>query len=82
MPRPTRRVPIQAIPSILTKRTKKSVKHFDNGNENIQLQHGLASNPMVQFSNGNGTEDLTVDEIDEETLHYWVKMSTAEPNPP
>ena len=69
MSRPTRRIPIQTIPSILTKGTKEAVKHLHNGNEDVQLQHGLASNPMVELTDGDGTEDLSVDEPDEATLH-------------
>ena len=65
----TCRIPIQAIPSILAEGAKEAIKHFYDRNEYVQLKHCLASNPMVYFPNGNGAEDLTVYEPDEDALH-------------
>ena len=75
MPRSTRCVPIQAIPRILTEGAKEAIKYFHNGNKYVELQHGLASYPVVEFSNGYGAEDLSVDEPDKYDLHYGIKMS-------
>ena len=69
MPRPTRGIPIQTVPRVLTERTEETVEHLHNGNENVELEHGLASDPMVQLADGDGAEDLAVDEPDEDTLH-------------
>lgn len=37
----------------------------------------MTANPMVELSYGDGAEDLTVDDDDEDTLHKWIQMSES-----
>ena len=77
MPWPTRRIPIQAIPSILAEGTKETVKHLYDSDENVEFEHGLAPDPVVEFSDGDRTENVIIDEPDQQTLQHGVQVSTG-----
>ena len=69
MARPASGVPVQTVPRILAEGAKEAIEDLHDGDYDVELQHGLAADPMVELPDGDGTEDLAVHEPDEDTLH-------------
>ena len=67
-------IPVQRIQTVLSKGTHKSIKYFDHGNQHVQLDHGLATNPMVKLSNTDRQKHVFVDGVDDANLNQLIGM--------
>mmetsp|Transcript_24492 Transcript_24492/g.68745 ORF Transcript_24492/g.68745 Transcript_24492/m.68745 type:complete len:261 (-) Transcript_24492:1113-1895(-) len=72
--RPSRRVPVQAVEAILSHGAHQSIEHLHDGNEDVQLDHALPSDPVIQFADTYRHQHVLVHRIDDANLYELVDM--------
>ena len=65
-------IPVHTVHTILSERTHESVKDFDHSNQDVQFDHGLSANPMIEFTDTNGRQNILIDTIQDEYLNHLI----------
>lgn len=65
-------IPVQAIQTILPQRAHEPIKDFHNSNQDIEFEHGLSTDPVIQFSNADWKQNTAVDQEDNADLYQLI----------